>query len=194
MLRLASPVEIGSAQAEALVLRNFHPPEPGGFVWSAGRWCEVEFAFDHSALPPRGDPVLTLDLDVFRHPPLLAAQDLFIYLNGLRLGALTVEGRQRASFRLRRATLQREANLLAIDAPQAARPADFGDPDGRLLGVKLFSLVLSPGLRAVPVPATRTEAAPNALLMADDRGPFEAVPGGLGVELFPVEDGYPARG
>lgn len=144
MMRFGAPVQFGEGHEEWLELRNFHPPEPGGFSWSAGRWCEVSFPMDPAALGPQGHVLLELDFDAFRQPPILRTQDVLVYLNGLRLGALVLRGRQQASFRLRRSTLEATENVLAVDVPDAARPVDFGHTDGRLLGLKLFSMLLEP--------------------------------------------------
>ena len=139
MLRLGSPVRIGEEHEAALALRNFHPTEDG-FAWSAGRWCEVEFAW---APPGRPRPLLLeLDVNAFRDANLLPAPDLLIYLNGLRIGSLTLPMRQLATFPIPATLLQEERNVLVLDAPDAARPVEFGRKDARLLGVQLFSVAV----------------------------------------------------
>lgn len=144
MLRLGRPVRIGEAHEAALALRNFHPAEDG-FAWSAGRWCEVEFAWDLVGAPR--PLLLELDVNAFRDAHLLPAPDLLVYLNGLRIGSLTLPMRQLATFPIAATVLQAERNVLVLDAPDAARPIEFGREDARLLGVQLFSLavVAEPG-------------------------------------------------
>lgn len=139
MLRLGSPVRIGEEHEATFALRNFHPAEDG-FAWSAGRWCEIEFAWE-----PAGRPrqlLLELDVNAFRDAHLLPAPDLFVYLNGLRIGSLTLPMRQLAAFPIAATLLQPDRNVLVLDAPDAARPIEFGREDGRLLGVQLFSLAV----------------------------------------------------
>ncbi|MBX9700256.1 MAG: hypothetical protein K2X74_12520 [Acetobacteraceae bacterium] len=143
MTDFAMFLDLCASEAEQPVLRNFHPIEPGGFAWSAGRWCELEFVCGApGATDAAAERALVLDLDVFRHPPLLPSQDVLLYLNGLRLGAVTIRRRQTASFRLLDNALQPGVNRLTIDTPDASRPSEFGQPDTRLLGVQLFSLAL----------------------------------------------------
>jgi len=139
MVRLGTAVRVGEGHEAVLTLTNFHPPEDG-FAWSAGRWCEVEFDFQEDGT----HPTLTLELDVnaFRDPQLLPAPDLFVYLNGRRIGSLTLPARQVAAFRIPSALLQPEGNVLVLDALDAARPVEFGREDGRLLGVQLFALAV----------------------------------------------------
>ncbi len=118
-------------------LRNFWPPEDG-FVWSAGKWCEVAFEFQVD-LARRGDSgELVLDLDAFRAPPGLEAQNVMIYLNGLRIGSRRIVKRTTAFFEFNPATLKR-ANVLVFDTPEAASPATFSGTDTRLLGLQMFS-------------------------------------------------------
>lgn len=162
MLIFATHGRSDTGDPAGLALRNFHPPEPEGFAWSAGRWCELEFVVDPAGLGPGAALALALDLDVFRHPPLLPSQDLLVFLNGLRLGAVTVTHRQLASFRLRPGLLEVGPNRLTIDTPEAARPVEFGQGDTRLLGVKLFSLMLSADRREPAEPVQATGAMPFA--------------------------------
>jgi hypothetical protein len=136
---LRSVFLFGAEQSDLLRTRNFHPPEDL-FAWSEGRWSEIEFPLD---LPQAGPPAhvwVSIELDVFRRPPLLAGQDVFIYLNGWRAASLHITERQVVHVRVRGSLLEAEGNLLTFDLPDATRPADFGEDDQRLLGVQIFSL------------------------------------------------------
>ena len=143
--------------------RNFHPPEDQ-FIWSSGRWGEVEFPL---SLPAAGVPThvwISIELDVFRRPPLLEGQDIFIYLNGSRAASLHITERQVVHLRVRGSLLEPGANLLTFDLPDVARPSDFGEDDARLLGVQLFSLLVEAA--EAPDLAPNQEALPAYLVPA----------------------------
>ncbi len=138
MLDQGSIVSFSKDSNPPLELRNFWPPEDG-FVWSAGKWCELafDFAVDPQRRGDRGE--LVLDLDAYKHPPELEAQNLMIYLNGLRIGSRRVGKRITAFFEFDPAVLKK-SNVLVFDTPEASSPAAFGGTDKRLLGVQVFSL------------------------------------------------------
>ncbi len=137
-LAIGEPLAFGrDMPAHAVRLRNFDAPEDD-FVWSMGRFAEVIFA----AEPAPGALSLLVDLDVFRAPPMLAGQNVLVYLNGLRVHSAFVVGRVQAEMRLRPGLLEPEQNTLTFDLPDAIRPLEFGMDDGRMLGLKLFSLTL----------------------------------------------------
>ena len=139
-LGIGSPLEFArDMPPEAVRLRNFDTPEDD-FAWSMGRFAEVVFA----AEPAPGPLSLIIDLDVFRAPPMLAGQNVLVYLNGLRVHSAFVIGRMQAEMRLRPGLLEPELNTLTFDLPDAIRPLEFGMDDGRMLGLKLFSLTLEP--------------------------------------------------
>lgn len=139
MLQLGAPVLIGAGHEELLLLRNFHPPEDG-FAWSSRRWCEIDFAFDPAEVESLDEVLLGLDLNAFPRPHHAIGADLFVHLNGLRLGAAAIYGRQTLEFALPASLLTGARNVLAMDTPDAASPAEFGGEDSRLLGLQLFSV------------------------------------------------------
>ena len=121
-------------------LRNFSPPEQG-FVWTSGRWAELVFAFPIASTEAHGEACeIILDLDVYKAPPQLEAQNVFFYLNGLRVGSRLIERRSTVFLDCPPHTLKVADNLLAIDTPDSAKPSSFGGSDGRLLGIQLFSM------------------------------------------------------
>ncbi|MBY0333307.1 MAG: hypothetical protein K2X49_21800 [Acetobacteraceae bacterium] len=139
-LGLDRPLLIGhDMDPDAVTLRNFDAPEDD-FAWSMGRYAEVEFTAD-GAGPLR----LLLDIDVFRAPPVLTGQNVLVYVNGLRLHSAFVTGRSMLEIPMGAGVLQPAGNTLVFDLPDAIRPLEFGMDDGRMLGVKLFSLTLEPG-------------------------------------------------
>lgn len=137
-LGIDGPLLIGSAMPPGGVrLEHFDSPEED-FAWSMGRFAEIHFA----ATPPSGAAQLLLDIDVFHAPPMLAGQNVLTFLNGLRVHSAFVFARTILRVPLRAGLLQAEDNVLIFDLPDAIRPIEFGMEDGRMLGVKLFSLTL----------------------------------------------------
>ena len=121
-------------------LRNFSPPEDG-FVWSSGRWAELIFPFPPAEAEAGGMPVeIILDIDVYKAIPQLDAQNIFFYLNGLRIGSRLIMRRSTVFLDCPPGTLKAAENLLAIDTPDSAKPSSFGGSDNRLLGIQLFSM------------------------------------------------------
>jgi hypothetical protein len=138
MQSFESSVTFSADEDSGVSLRNFWATEDG-FVWSTGRWCEITFAFDNGGRPPLLADLI-IDVDAFRHAPKLEGQNALLYLNGLRIASFYVLRRTTyyASFDPRQ--LKSADNVLTIDTPDVACPRDFGSDDGRLLGIKLFSL------------------------------------------------------
>lgn len=120
-------------------LRNFWPPEDG-FVWSTGIWSEITFAFTPSARQPAPLADLILDMDVFKKPDHLEAQNVLLYLNGLRIGSYYVQRRTTYFAAFDPKILRPADNVLTLDTPDVASPSEFGGSDSRKLGVQLFSL------------------------------------------------------
>ena len=131
-------VSFSKDETPAVELRNFWPPEDG-FVWSMGKWCEVQFEFELKGEVASEKAELVLDLDVFRVPPELEGQNLMIYLNGLRVGTRRVTKRVTAFLEFDPSVL-RYTNTLVLDTPESTSPAAFNGSDKRVLGVQLFSL------------------------------------------------------
>ncbi len=137
-LGLDRPLIIGSEMPHAAIrLGHFDIPEED-FAWSMGRFAEVRFA----ATPPADRTLLLLEIDVFRAPPVLTGQNVLTYLNGLRMHSAYVTARTTLRIPLRPGILTEDDNVLTFDLPDAIRPIEFGMEDGRMLGVKLFSLTL----------------------------------------------------
>lgn len=120
-------------------LQNFWPPEES-WVWSTGRWSEINFAFDLGLRPPSGTVELILDLDVFRRQEKYPGQNILIYLNGLRIGSLYCTHRMIVAFAFDAKILNRAENALTIDTPDSTMPSVFGGADGRVLGAQIFSV------------------------------------------------------
>ncbi len=139
MLRLDAPVPIGAGHEDVLLLRNFHPPEDG-FAWSSRRWCEIVFSLNPDDAEGMDEVVLAIDVNAFQRPFLAPGVDLLVHLNGLRLGGAIIHRRQMVEFPVPASLLTRERNVLALDVPDAASPAEYGGDDTRLLGLQLFSV------------------------------------------------------
>ncbi len=133
-----SSVTFSTDEDSGVSLRNFWAIE-GGFVWSTGRWCEISFAFDTSSRPPMLADLI-IDVDAFRHEPKLIGQNALLYLNGLRIASYYVLRRTTHYASFDPKVLKSADNILTIDTPDVACPRDFGSDDGRLLGIKLFSM------------------------------------------------------
>jgi hypothetical protein len=122
----------------AAELKSFWPPEDG-FVWSAGKWCEIVFDYKLGTAEAASRGEVVLELDCFKSPPALEAQNVFIYLNGLRIGARRLTKRVTAFIEFDPACLK-HTNVLTLDTPDAASPSQFSGNDERVLGLQLFTL------------------------------------------------------
>lgn len=141
VLGFNSAVRFTKSSQPTLQLRGFWEIEDG-FVWSMGRWSELTFSVESSLLSATDRVHLVVDADVFRVPEKLDAQNVLVYLNGLRVGSYLVT--QRTNFVIAaNGVLRAIDNVLTLDTPDARRPADFGGSDRRELGLQLFSIRLS---------------------------------------------------
>jgi hypothetical protein len=126
-------------------MTNFWPPEED-FVWSTSSWCEIRFAINGPGLqtlkPAAADAMVdvAIDLDAYKFPPDKDGQNVFIYLNGLRLASRFISQRVTVMFEAPVSILRPTDNIVTIDTPDFARPSDYGDDDTRRLGIKLYSL------------------------------------------------------
>ena len=118
----------GTNEAE---MDGFWPPEDG-FVWSKGKWCEIQFSFDKDNIAEYSD--LIIDLDVFK--PEDGGQNILVYLNGLRIGSKFIRNRMTCVISFSSSILRKDKNVLTLDTPDAMTPADFGIPGTRQLGVQ----------------------------------------------------------
>jgi hypothetical protein len=118
-------------------LTGFWPSEDG-FVWSSGKWCELTFRFNLQGAPTEECGELVMDFDSYKSPPALEGQNVFIYLNGLRIGARRLTKRVTAFIEFDPAILK-ATNVLTMDTPDAASPSQFGGTDERVLGIQLFT-------------------------------------------------------
>ncbi len=137
-------VTFSASEDPGVAMRNFWPPETG-FIWSNGKWCEITFAFDSGlgALPAQAD--LILDIDVFKKEHHLDAQNVLVYLNGLRIASYYVQRRTTYFASFDPNLLKPSDNVLTLDTPDAVRPNVFGSSDNRMLGAQLFSLQIRRG-------------------------------------------------
>jgi hypothetical protein len=121
-----------------LGMTNFWPPEDG-FIWSTGHWCQINFDRPDSA--KNGTALdIALDIDVFKAPPTLESQNIFFYVNGLRLASRAINRRLTIMLELPASFVRPRDNIITIDTPEAGIPSDFGGNDPRRLGIQLFSL------------------------------------------------------
>jgi hypothetical protein len=132
-----------------VALTNFCPPEDG-FVWSTHTWSELRFdiATPQKKHESRSGGVcldISMDIDVFKAPPDLAGQDVFFYVNGIRLGSRFITRRVTVMLELPATLIKSHDNVITIDTPHAARPAEHGLSDTRRLGIQLFSVRLAGG-------------------------------------------------
>jgi hypothetical protein len=124
-----------------VTLKNFWPPEDG-FVWSTSSWCQI--SLPQTALDGKKGEIaeIALDLDVFKAPPDLEGQNVFIYVNGLRLASRFITDRVTVLVEVQLGIPTTAENIITIDTPDAAQPSTHGQGDTRRLGVQLFSLQL----------------------------------------------------
>lgn len=144
MLTFKNTVTFAQNQTPPVLLRNYFEPE-NGFVWSTSKWSDIIFNFGNGSSTKPRSADLVLDLDVFKAPPKLPHQTVKFYLNGLRVGARDITDRAVTVIALDLALLRPRENVLTLDTPDAAIPSEFGIPDGRLLGVQVFSIQIRPG-------------------------------------------------
>jgi hypothetical protein len=85
---------------------------------------------------------IVLDTDVFKSPPELVGQNVFVYVNGLRLASRFMTKRMIVNLRIPGRFLRTKNNVLTFDTPDSATPEKFGIADSRRLGVQLFSIVV----------------------------------------------------
>jgi hypothetical protein len=86
-----------------------------------------------------------VELDAFKVPPEFPGQDVFIYLNGMRVSSLFVNRRLTILGSFPRSFLRASENVITIDTPDVVSPRDYGVEDGRKLGVQVFNLKIRPG-------------------------------------------------
>jgi hypothetical protein len=126
-------------------MTNFWAPEED-FVWSIGSWCEIGFSMSAAGIrglaARKADAAVdvAIDLDTYKFPPEMDGQNVFIYLNGLRLASRFVSHRVTVMLEAPASIMRAADNVVTIDTPDFARPSDYGDDDMRRLGIKLFSL------------------------------------------------------
>jgi hypothetical protein len=143
MLTYDNSVHFAKGKVPSVALRNFYPPEDG-FVWSSGHWSEISFGF--SFAPGRGKKLadVILDLDAFKKEGHTDGQNVFVYLNGLRVGSHYIDRRSTIVISIDPATLKLSDNVLVFDTPNSRMPSEFGMADGRQLGIQLFSVQIRP--------------------------------------------------
>jgi hypothetical protein len=122
---------------------NFFPYE-AEFCWSSSTWSEIIFPIPATVLKPETLFDIVVDVDVFKSPPGLVGQNVFMYLNGLRLASRFVSKRMLVALRIAGRYLCLQDNVLTIDTPDAAIPEEHGIKDSRRLGVQLFSIIGRP--------------------------------------------------
>lgn len=128
-----------------VVLKGFSNVEDN-FVWQTGRFGEITFDFQDTkskigAVDPKAASVdLMLDIDVFKHQDGYPGQNVFIYLNGLRVGSFYVSYRRVVICNVLLSTLRAKNNVLTFDTPDAVSPRKVGVEDDRVLGVQVFSM------------------------------------------------------
>jgi hypothetical protein len=126
-----------------VAFNGFSAPE-NGFVWQTGRFGEVVFDFEASSPCPTPEAELIVELDAYRGPPREAGQNVFVYLNGYRLGSVLVTRCRVLARRFDWQILRRKGNVLTLDAPDAVRPNTPGSRETRVLGARLLSLQFRP--------------------------------------------------
>lgn len=145
MLNFVNTITFAGGEEPSVILKNFHNPEDG-FVWSSAKWSEIVFSFaDKDALSIKSAD-LVLDLDVFKAPPDLPGQNVFIYLNGLRIGSYEFTRRSNYVIPFDAGILKPDENVLTFDTPDATGPDSFGIEDSRRLGIQLFTLQIRPAI------------------------------------------------
>ncbi len=140
MLSYQNSVAFSEGVDSLVTLTNFWEPEEG-FVWSTGKWCEVHFDFKmtngHSATRSAD---LILDIDTFRGPLDEQTQNVMVYLNGHRVGSLTIARRAIYITTFDPRMLRPVANVLTFDTPDSHSPKIYGSEDNRVLGLQIYSM------------------------------------------------------
>jgi len=144
LLTFANSVSFTEKGNNPVALRNFSEPEDG-FVWSHGAWSEIVFSFTEDKKVTAAVADLMVELDAFKVPPEFPGQDVFVYLNGLRVSSLFVNRRVTILGSFPRAFLRASENVITIDTPDVVNPRDYGVEDGRKLGVQVFNIKIRPG-------------------------------------------------
>jgi hypothetical protein len=132
-------VDVREWASIGVTMENFAPPEDG-FVWQMGRWGEIIFDFDDLSRSRTGMADLMVELDVFKHAPDFRGQNVFIYLNGLRIGSFFITHRRILIMNFPISSLRAKTNVLTVDTPDAAPPKDYGMDDGRILGASIYAV------------------------------------------------------
>jgi hypothetical protein len=86
-----------------------------------------------------------VELDAFKVPPEFPGQDVFIYLNGLRVASLFVSRRVTILGTFHRSFLRPAENVITIETPDVVNPHDYGVEDDRKLGAQVFNIKIRPG-------------------------------------------------
>lgn len=140
MFSFDDTLEVAEWPSAGVVLKGFSHIEDT-FVWQIGRFGEITFDIQDAGKSRSQGVDVILDLDVFKTGPEgLPGQNVFVYLNGLRIGSTYITGRRVVILNVPTSILRARGNLLTLDTPDAAQPASFGMSDQRVLGVQLFSL------------------------------------------------------
>jgi hypothetical protein len=132
-------LDVRSWADAGVMLEGFAPVEDG-FVWQMGRWGEITFDFDEAVRSRTGMADLMIELDVFKRPPEITGQNVFVYLNGLRVGSFLVTNRRILIMNFPTSILRAKMNVLTLDTPDSASPKQFGSEDGRVLGAAVFAV------------------------------------------------------
>lgn len=138
MLNFSNQIELEPGKSPNAQFVNFSDIEDG-FIWQNGKWGEVIFDFEEK-LPIRNLEIdIILELDSFKFSEKLPGQNVFFYLNGIRVGSFFVDARKIIFIPIESELLKKK-NTLTIDAPDSVCPKKFGLNDDRTLGIQLFSL------------------------------------------------------
>jgi hypothetical protein len=116
-----------------------------GFIWSVGSESRLQIPLP--PIPAGTAPILELDLNPFVAPGRTQGQRLAVSVNGIRIGAASIEGEGPVGYRIPPAALGAGGIMLVeLHHPDAARPVDLGvNGDARRLGFMLRSAtVLAP--------------------------------------------------
>ncbi len=114
-------------------------------MWSHGRWCEIVFSFTDDKSVTANIADLIIEMDAFKVPPDFPGQDVFIYMNGLRINSLFVNRKLTVLGTFNRSFLRASENVITIDTPNVVDPRAHGVEDSRHLGVQVFNLKIRPG-------------------------------------------------
>jgi len=120
--------------------RNFHDVEED-FAWARSCWGEIEFSMIGFRSGSYSRVSLEVDVDVFR-PPIAThnGTDCYVYLGGVLINCSALKDRSAIVVAIAPAMLSETTNRLTFVVDKASRPDDYGVPDTRTLGIKLFSV------------------------------------------------------